>query len=165
MRFNLIGSFAAGVLISTSIISAVYVSGKGVAAKKPATTTANQAQTATKLSENEMKIKLEDAGYVVQTKAEYDKNMENAKVATQKQTTAVNKKPQKVVYRAVVKVTKGMTSIDVGRQLVRARIISNAFKFSKDVERKGIENNLRPGTYVVDSSMPYNKIISSIFKK
>ncbi|MGV3464196.1 MAG: aminodeoxychorismate lyase [Heyndrickxia sp.] len=161
MRFNLLGSFAAGLFIATSISGAVYFSTKSEAApakKEAVQTKANQQPT-----EEEMKSKLASAGYVVQSKAEYDKNIANAKAGSQKSNAATNSQ-SKVVYRSVVTVSEGMTSIDVGRQLVKAKLISDAFKFSKDVEKKGIENHLRPGTYAVDSSMSYEQIISAIFK-
>lgn len=161
MRFNLISSFAAGVLITTTICGAVYFFGKNDVSKAAVKTTAKQATT--QPSENEMKTKLTSLGYVVESQAEYNKNMEAAKTAASKgNATAAG--TQKVVYRAVVRVTKGMTSIDVGRELVQAKIITNAFKFSKDVEKKGVENNLRPGTFAVDTSMSYNKVIATIFK-
>jgi cell division protein YceG involved in septum cleavage len=112
-----------------------------------------------------MKNKLASAGYIVQTKADYDKTINAAKAEAQKTGSTPGTTAQKVVYRVVVNVTNGMTSIDVGRALQRAKIIPNAFKFSKDIEHKKIENNLRPGTFVVDSGMSYDKIISTIFKK
>lgn len=106
-----------------------------------------------------MKDKLEQAGYVVQTKAAYDKDLADAKSSAGKSANT------KTVNRVVFQVTDGMTSIDVGRLLEKANIVDDAFKFSKDVEKKGIENHLRPGTYVVDSTMSYDKVISTIFKK
>jgi hypothetical protein len=57
-----------------------------------------------------------------------------------------------------------MTSIDVGNILVRANLVPNAFTFSKDIEKKGLENKLRPGVFVVDSQMSYDQVISTIFK-
>jgi hypothetical protein len=57
-----------------------------------------------------------------------------------------------------------MTSIDVGRVLENAKIIPNAFNFSKDIEKKGLEKKLRPGTFVVDSGMSYDQIVATIFK-
>lgn len=163
MRFNLLSSFAAGIFIATSISGAVYFSSKSEVSRTPVKTIENQTKTTHLLSEKEMKSKLASAGYVVQTKAEYDKNIADEKAAAQKSISSDGSK-SKIVYRAVVTVSEGMTSIDVGKQLVKAKLIDNAFKFSKDVEKKRIENHLRPGTFLVDSGMSYDQVISTIFK-
>lgn len=157
---NKLSSFAAGILIATAITGAVYFSGTGEAANK--TTDKTKTTASTQLTEKQMKDKLESAGYIVQTKAEYDKNLADAKSSAQK--SSATNHHTKTVNRVVFKVTDGMTSIDVGRLLEKAKIVDDAFKFSKDVEKKGVENNLRPGTYVVDSTMSYNEVISTIFK-
>ncbi|SHF85385.1 hypothetical protein SAMN02745208_02789 [Heyndrickxia coagulans DSM 1 = ATCC 7050] len=154
---NKLSSFAAGILLATAVTGAVYFSGTGKAADNTVKKT-NTAETA-KLSNSQMKDKLEQAGYVVQTKAAYDKDLADAKSSAEKSANT------KTVNRVVFQVTDGMTSIDVGRLLEKANIVDDAFKFSKDVEKKGIENHLRPGTYVVDSTMSYDKVISTIFKK
>lgn len=154
MRFNLLSSFAAGILITTSICGAVYFSDNNSEVSK-----ASVKQIKVLPSESEMKDKLSAAGYIVQTKAEYDKNIAASK---QKQgAPAVNKT---VVTRVIVNVSDGMTSIDVGRVLENAKIIPNAFNFSKDIEKKGLEKKLRPGTFVVDSGMSYDQIVTTIFK-
>ncbi|MEZ0116300.1 UNVERIFIED_ORG: mannitol-specific phosphotransferase system IIBC component [Heyndrickxia coagulans] len=154
---NKLSSFAAGILLATAVTGAVYFSETGKAADNTVKKT-NTAETA-KLSNSQMKDKLEHAGYVVQTKAAYDKDLADAKSSAEKSVKT------KTVNRVVFQVTDGMTSIDVGRLLEKANIVDDAFKFSKDVEKKGIENHLRPGTYVVDSTMSYDKVISTIFKK
>ncbi|MBS4173027.1 endolytic transglycosylase MltG [Bacillus sp. FJAT-49736] len=165
MRINLLGSFAAGVFIATSITGIVYLSSDHNDAKATENKVGNHSKTTVLPSEEEMKSKLETKGYVVQTKAEYDKNMADAKAADQKNATSDNNN-QKVVYRTTVKVSKGMTSYDVGKQLLKAKLIKkSAFQFSKDIERKKLENRLRPGSYTVDSGMSYDKIIATIFKK
>lgn len=69
------------------------------------------------------------------------------------------------VTKVVLYVTQGMTSIDVGNMLKQANMIPNAFTFSKDVEKRGLENHLRPGIFVVDSEMTYDQVILTIFKK
>jgi hypothetical protein len=165
MRGNLLSSFAAGILLTTSICGAVYFTDKSDVSNAPAKVVENQTKVTVQPSENEMKTKLASAGYVVQTKAEYDKKMNDAKTSAQKVESTNSNKSQKVVYRVVVSVTNGMTSIDVGHMLQNAHIIKDAFKFSKDIENKKLEKNLRPGSFVVDSSMSYDKIISTIFKK
>jgi hypothetical protein len=162
MRINLLSSFAAGLLIATSICSVAYFSDKSDV-KTTAKTSENHTPEQVQLSEIEMKNKLESAGYVVQTKAEYDKNIKKAKTTGKKTTSPENN--NKTVTQVIVNVSEGMTSIDVGKMLVDANLIPDAFEFSKDIERRKLEQNLRPGKFVVDSSMSYDQIISTIFKK
>lgn len=166
MRFNLMSSFAGGIFLATSIIAGVYVtSDKNDIAKANSKPTADQQIRKLPLSEKEMKDKLISSGYVVQKKEEYEKNLKKVKKSDAKATAPSDGSENKVVFKAIVNVSQGMTSIDVGNILQKANIIPNAFKFSKDIESRGLENNLRPGTFVVDSQMPYDQIISTIFKK
>ncbi|MCM3115678.1 endolytic transglycosylase MltG [Neobacillus sp. MER 74] len=166
MKFNVVSSFAAGILLATTICGAVYFSEDPVVTKATAKPAKTEQKTVAQPTETEMKDKLLAAGYVVQPKAEYDKTLEAAKKAASASTasTATNG-TQKIAYRSVISVTQGMTSIDVGKMLVKAKIVPDAFKFSKDVEKKGVEKNLRPGTFVVDTEMTYDQIIATIFKK
>jgi hypothetical protein len=165
MRFNLLSSFAAGLFLATSICGVVYFTDKSDTTKAPtAKNSENTASMKVQPSENEMKSKLASAGYIVQTKAEYDKNLNKAKSSAQKGSTKDNNSSS-AVTRVIINVADGMTSIDVGRMLESAKIVPNAFNFSKDIEGKGLENNLRPGTYVVDSGMSYDQVVSTIFKK
>ncbi|MFK9093504.1 aminodeoxychorismate lyase [Bacillus salipaludis] len=162
MRINLLSSFAAGILISTTICGAVYLTDKGDASNGSAKTSEHQ-PTVT-VSEKEMKNKLVTKGYIVQTKAEYDKNMKDAKASVEKQAPPEENKAAKTVTKLMVNVSEGMTSIDVGRMLEAAGIVPNAFNFSQDIEQKGIENKLRPGVFQVDSEMSYDQVVSAIFK-
>ena len=167
MKFNVVSSFAAGILLASSICGAVYFTEDPVVTKAAAKPTKTEQKTVvqpTQPTETEMKDKLLAAGYVVQPKAEYDKTLEAAKKAASTASTATNGS-QKIAYRSVITVTQGMTSIDVGKMLEKAKIVPDDFKFSKDVEKKGVEKNLRPGTFVVDTEMNYDQIIATIFKK
>ena len=49
--------------------------------------------------------------------------------------------------------------------LVQAKIIDNAMTFFKEVEKRGLENDLRPGTFELDSNMSLDDAIKTIFKK
>lgn len=163
MKFNLLSSFAAGMLITTTICGAIYLTGKNDVAKtttKPAVTTVTKK---VQLTADEMKKQLQATGYIVQTKAENDKQVQDAKASVQEKATAATP-ASNTVTRVVVNVSDGMTSIDVGRTLVRANLVKNAFEFSKDIERKGLENKLKPGVYVVDSKMTYDQVVAAIFK-
>ena len=114
-----------------------------------------------KPSEAEMKSLLASKGYVIKTEEEWNKQL-----AAVKDTSVQSKEAtkEKIIYRTVLSVSSGMTSIDVGKALQRARIIKSGIQFSKIVEKRGVENNLRPGTYVVESGMTIDKMISIIFK-
>lgn len=164
MRFNLLSSFAAGIFITTSICSAIYFSDRSEISNATIKTTNNKKELKVQLSEKEMKSRLASAGYIVQTKAEYDNNIKDAKAATQKEARPEDNESKNTVNRVVVNVSEGMTSIDVGHMLEQAKLIQNALNFTKDIESKGLENSLHPGTYVVDSKMSYDQIISTIFK-
>lgn len=174
MRLNALSSFAAGILLATSISGAVYFSTKSEAAapvvqKKEPQTEAKQTDAAKpeseeapkkqELTEEEMKNKLESAGYMVQKTEEFEKQMEEVKKESEKEKTAKTK--QVVVFQ----VSKGMTSIDVGKILEKAKLVDDDFKFSQDVEKKGVANRLKPGMYKVDSEMTKDELISAIFKK
>ncbi|ULT54754.1 endolytic transglycosylase MltG [Neobacillus drentensis] len=164
MKINLLSSFAAGMLITTTICGAVYLSGKSDSANvtvKPSVTTATKKVQPTSV---EMKAQLQEEGYVVQTKAENDKQVQDAKASVQAKAAPAAADTAKPVTRVVVNVTDGMTSIDIGRVLVASNIVKNAFDFSKDIEAKKLENKLKPGVFVVDSKMTYDQVVATIFK-
>jgi len=164
MTSNPIRTFAAGLLVATSIFGAVYFSGS------------NETKTPEKISEKEMKSELTSAGYVIHTKEEWNKQLSAVKDAEKKDAEAGKKDntqttqppaetPEKEVYRMVLTVSDGMTSIDVGNALVSGHIIEmSAFDFTKLVESKGVENKLQLGTYEVQSGMTTDEIIANIFK-
>lgn len=158
MRINLLSSFAAGILISTSISAIVYFSDDSNNQKVSAKTSEK-----VQLNETEMKDKLVAKGYVVQTKDELEKTLQAAKSS---ETTPVDSEDKaKTVTQVVVNVADGMTSIDVGNVLVQAKLIPDAFAFTKDIESRGLQNALRPGSFVVNSGMSYDQIIATIFTK
>ncbi|MEH7419316.1 aminodeoxychorismate lyase [Neobacillus drentensis] len=164
MKINLLSSFAAGMFVTTTICGAIYLSGNNDGAK---TTTKSSGTTSTvkvQPSDDEMKKQLEAKGFVVQTKAENDKQVQDAKASEQTKAVPASTDAAKTETRVVINVADGMTSIDVGRILVSANIVKNAFDFSKDIEAKGLENKLRPGVFVVDSKMTYDQVVAAIFK-
>lgn len=156
MKAQLMRSFAGGLLVATSICGIVYLLGSSEAA-----------QSATKLSEDEMISSLTSEGYVVQTEEEWEKQVaanETPKENTKKETTEAVAPQEKVVYRTILSVSKGMTSIDIGKILKSTHIIDQSVSFSKEVEQRGLSNKLRPGTYEVDSGMTIDEIMAAIFK-
>lgn len=151
-------SFAGGLLVATGLCGIVYFFGP---------TEATSTQTTEQLSKDEMKDLLSSEGYVVHTEKEWEEQLAEVKSSKDKAETKTETKTEtkeKIVYRTVLKVSKGMTSIDVGKALQRARIIKSGQAFFDEVEKSGVENNLRPGTYVVQSDMTTEEIISVIFK-
>ncbi|MDQ1002283.1 hypothetical protein QFZ28_002683 [Neobacillus niacini] len=156
MRINLLSSFAAGIFIATTICGVVYFTDD--------TTTQNASAKSSEkgqLTAAQMKEELESAGYVVQTKEELEKTLEAAKgIET---TPADSEEKNKPVTEVVVNVADGMTSIDVANVLVQASLIPDAFTFTQDIEARGLQNALRPGSFTVNSGMSYDEIIGTIF--
>ncbi|WHY12184.1 hypothetical protein QNH16_15380 [Peribacillus frigoritolerans] len=149
-------SFAGGIVVAAGLCGAVYFFGPGEATG-----------TSEKLSEDEMKESLASEGYVIHSEKEWEDQIAEAqsvkdKAEAEKET--IKEPTEKIIYRTVLTVSKGSTSIDVGKTLQKAKVIKNANEFSDAVEKKGKANGLRPGTYVVDSAMTTEKIISIIFK-
>ncbi|WP_075981620.1 hypothetical protein [Bacillus massilinigeriensis] len=163
MNAKLIFSFAAGLFLSSTILGGFYLSeieantNNGTSVKIP--------------TEKEMKDKLTSSGYVIHTKEEFNKviasveSEKNEKESSSKENKSTSNAKEKIIYRTFLTVSEGMTSIDVGKVLVRANIIDNAYAFSNRVEKKGLANNLRPGTYKIDSDMTADEVISIVFKK
>ncbi|MCK2016446.1 hypothetical protein [Peribacillus frigoritolerans] len=149
-------SFAGGLVVAAGLCGAVYFFGPGEATG-----------TSEKLSEDEMKESLASEGYVIHSEKEWEDQIAEAqsvkdKAEAEKET--IKEPTEKIIYRTVLTVSKGSTSIGVGKTLQKAKVIKNANEFSDAVEKKGKANGLRPGTYVVDSAMTTEKIISIIFK-
>ncbi|MBB6446103.1 endolytic transglycosylase MltG [Bacillus benzoevorans] len=164
-------SFAGGLIVAAGILGIVYLSGGS-----------GDGTTVKKMSEEDMKTELAEKGYVIHTEKEWQqqedvvasakadaekaaKEAANAKKANTKEKTepAAPAAEQKVVYKTVVNVSSGMTSIDVGRTLETAKIIPSALEFSQEVERRGLSGNLRPGIFEIESGMTTDQIIGIIF--
>ncbi|WP_449622448.1 hypothetical protein [Robertmurraya sp. Marseille-Q9965] len=167
MKANIVNSFAAGLLISAGICGAVYFSGSSKGE--------NNSKKASAPTEEEMKTNLANSGYVILTNAEWEKQLsaieeqkkEAAKTDKAKEETAKEeqtKKEDKVVSRTIVNVASGMTSIDVGKALEQGKVLDDAMTFFHEVEKRGLSNELKPGTFEVDSTMTMDQIISVIFK-
>lgn len=156
MRINLLSSFAAGILLATTICGIVYLTDDTTVEKATA-----KSSDKVQLTVSQMKEKLESDGYVVQTKEELEKTLQAAKNTETK--PADSKEQEKAVTQVVVNVADGMTSIDVANVLFQAKLIPDAFKFTQDIEARGLQNALRPGSFTVNSEMSYDQIIGTIF--
>lgn len=177
VKANTMRSFAAGIILATSILGVVYFSGPNETKGQNDAPDQKEVKTVEKLSTSEMKSQLTAEGYVIHTKAEWDKQVAAVKTAEKKLKEANkkieenNSQPQtevpaeKVEYRMILSVSQGMTGSDVGQALVQGKIIGNALEFSNLVESKGLANALRPGVYEIKSGMTMDEIISTIFKQ
>lgn len=154
MKAQLMRSFAGGILIATSICGGVYMLDD------------SEVQTAEKPSKDEMVSLLTSEGYVVQTVEEWNKLVsinEASQKNTQDSPAEAETENEKIVYRTIVSVSSGMTSIDVENMLKSANVIDNSFDFTQEVENRGLSSELRPGTYEVDSRMTMEEVINAIF--
>ena len=155
-----LSSFAAGILVAAGVCGFVYFS-------SPEEETVTKAavsptKTVTKeMTEDEMKDQLTSLGYVIKTEDEYSTELKEAEQTAKENQ---NNQDQKVVYKTVINVASGMTSIDVAQALVRGKIITDASGFSKTIESRKLENKLKPGLFEVDSTMSMDEVISQIFK-
>ncbi|WP_175987589.1 hypothetical protein [Bacillus sp. Marseille-Q1617] len=163
MTPNSLRSFALGLLLAATVTGAFYFFGpsKAESTEKSAKTIKTE-----KLTEDEMVEQLTSKGFVVHTKDEWNKQV--AAVNESKEENSEEKSEKKneagVVYRTILNVSMGMTSIDIGNALEEAKIIDDGMKFYKEVENRGLENELRPGTFQIESGMSMDEIISIIFK-
>lgn len=146
-------------MIATSLIGAVYLFGPSEAKS----TGKEESAEVQKLSEDEMVKKLTSKGYVIHTEDQWNKQLK-AMNEKQEEKASDKKSDGKVVYKTMLTVSTGMTSIDVGNALEQANIIKDGLDFYKEVEKRGLENELRPGTFDVESGMSTDEIISTIFK-
>jgi hypothetical protein len=156
-------SFAGGLIVAASICGIVYFSGPDEAKSIVTTETKKSAETIEEASVDEMKSLLSSEGYVIHTEEEWNQQLSAAKTAN-KDNEEKTETGEKVVYRTMLSVSSGMTSIDVGRALEQTNIIDNAFAFSKEIENRGLSNELRPGMFEVGSEMSLDEIISVIFQ-
>ncbi|NRG30215.1 hypothetical protein HRF69_24385 [Bacillus circulans] len=181
MKPSIITSFAAGVLLATSVSGIVYFSTKDDTANAK---TNNNVQKVDKVASDaantptveEMKDILTSSGYVVQTSDEAEKKEDDVKKQASKSNTSEEKKDDKdkkeedkkkeEVKTVTVKVSSGMTSYDVGSILHDEKIIKeSALEFSQKVDKKGVAEYLKLGSFKIKSDMSTDEIISTIFKK
>lgn len=154
MKAKLIRSFAAGLLLATVVSGSVYFLSSNDYSNRN-----NKGD----LSTEEMKTILTEDGYKVLTEVELAEQLAAAQIeAEESQEQAAT---EKVVYRTMITVTSGMTSIDVGDALVSAKVIESRQQFVDLVEQKGIVQELRPGTFEVQSDMTLDQVIATIYRQ
>ncbi|KRG09404.1 endolytic transglycosylase MltG [Lederbergia galactosidilytica] len=161
-------SFAFGLIIAACLSGIAYYSTKDQSTTKEVKEPSVEEMTETLASE----------GYVIHTEEEWreqlaaaekaeteEKEKEEAKKEEKAKEEPKEAVKEKIVYRTTVTVTKGMTSIDVGEALKNANIIKNPMDFVNEVEKQNLSQDLKPGSYEVDSNMKLKDVISVIFKK
>lgn len=153
MTANSIRSFAIGLIVATSVCGAVYYSGP---------TEGKTEKIVEKPSAIEMKNELTSEGYFIFTEKEWQDELVSAKAIIKDNKDVESK--ETIIYRTMLTVSQGMTSIDVGKALEQANIIDSATDFFNAVEKRDLSKHLRPGTYEVESGMTLNEIIDTIFK-
>ncbi|WP_147535820.1 endolytic transglycosylase MltG [Bacillus marasmi] len=179
-------SIAAGIFIAACLITAVYYLFPNDAAANPKTKLSEKEMKAALVAEGyvvktekdwDAQVAAVEAAEKKANKAEKAANNAEkaAKTASEKSTKAKDKQKEepktktetqpeeKIVYRTVIFVASGMTSIDVGNALVQSKIIPNALEFTQEVDRRGLANGLKPGMYEVQSGMTMDEIIGVIF--
>ncbi|KMK75073.1 hypothetical protein [Alkalihalobacillus pseudalcaliphilus] len=173
-------SFAAGMIVTVGVCGiAYYVTGSNQSAGAEASSDVDD------LTEEELIVELQESGFVVQTEAEWQTQLEDLELAVTERVSADfaaqleeaqaeseadededadgSDDDDQVVYRTVLTVSPGMTSIDVGRALEGANIIDRARDFFEEVEDRGLENDLRPGSFEVESGMSMDQLMDIIF--
>jgi hypothetical protein len=165
MSTNQKSSFAAGILVATVICGSIYFLEPGQVSSIP---------TIESPSETEMKETLTSAGYVILTEQEWEeqlavveaaKELDLTETTTETNTSTTSEDQEEAVASlTILNVASGMTSFDVGKVLVQLGITDSAMSFVQEVEKRGISNKLRPGTYEISNDMTVDEVISIVFK-
>ncbi|CAM4147037.1 hypothetical protein [Lederbergia lenta] len=157
MKAKSMRSFAVGLLVAAGVCSLVYFI-------DPDEATSTQ-QKVVQPTVDEMKSLLTSEGYVIHTDEEWEEQLAATKAVDDKNKEAKKEETkEKIIYRAILNVSSGMTSIDIGEALERAKIIDKKMNFFNEVEKRGLAKDLRPGTYEVESGMTIDEVISTIYK-
>ncbi|WP_059102547.1 hypothetical protein [Shouchella shacheensis] len=145
-------SFAGGLLVAAGALGATYYySGD---------------EQAEALTEEEMREQLIQSGFTVQTEEERQEDISDAVSLAEEEWAEANDdddNDNEIIYRTIITVTAGMTSIDVGEQLETANIIDDAYDFFAEVEDRGLANDIQPQTVQVDSDMSLDEVVSEFF--
>lgn len=168
MKAKTIRSFAAGLMLASGVCGVVYFIG-------PSKVVSTQTTENVQPTKDEMKESLTSDGFIVMTEEEWieelaavqaakNEEAEQAKDKNEEKQEQPGEVKEVIIYRTVLNVASGMTSIDVGNALVKGKIIDNAKAFFDEVEKRGLANELRPGTFELDSEMSMDEVMNTIFK-
>lgn len=159
-------SFATGLLVAGGTLGLVYYTSD--------TKQANSAAEQTEATIEDMHESLTEAGFVVQEQEEWDqkeRDLEEALAAAENATDSDDEgnnddddEEERVVYRTILHVVAGMTSIDVGNMLEEAGIVDSGYDFYEEVDNRGLSNELRPQvTGELTSEMSLGEVVDAFF--
>jgi len=156
MTSNSLRSFAGGLLVAVVVCAAAYY----LVPSEANSEKLDSAEKTAALSVDEMKSRLAAEGYVIHTEEEWNQQTSKPEQAKEAQDAT----EAKVIYRTMLSVSTGMTSIDVGNALEQAKIIPNGWEFAQEIEKRGLSNELRPGLYEIESGKTVDEIIAIIYQ-
>lgn len=148
-------SFASGLFIATAALGGMYYF-----VDRPAEIHIEDEHTDTPTVQ-EMKVHLEQEGYVVLPKEEVDMNKEDEKNEIEEDEQATETQP---VYMMVLQITKGMTSSEIAEQLIAGRIISDQKAFLDLVSKKDAAQSFQIGEYELSSDQSIEEILATLTK-
>lgn len=178
MANNSLRSFASGMIIATSIFTAVYF-------LQPSNEDSSKAEEA--LTEENVQQYLNEHGYISIPKQTYDeltaKASENGvesneknedrvvqesdnrveKQAAEAKHEKVEKSEQEKTY--IITVNNGMSSNSVATMLEQYGIIESSHEFEEFLQENDWSRSIQIGTYELDSTMSYDEIGRIITKK
>ncbi len=163
MNTSKMNSFAAGLFVATAICSAAYFLEPNEVTSDGSSNEVTSIEKFEKPSETEMKNILASSGYVIHSEEEWKEQLA-AMDSVEAKDEPVDEEKETTVYRTILNVSSGMTSIDVGKVLVQASITDDAMAFFYEVEKRGLSSDLRPGTYEISSDMTVDEVIATVFK-
>ncbi|GAF63181.1 hypothetical protein BTS2_0072 [Bacillus sp. TS-2] len=167
-------SFASGIIVAAAVCGITYyvTSDSQVDAGSQEFSEENQTTIEVPATEEEMLEQLSDSGYVIQSEEEWNASLEQLELAVTErleeewaanEEESTDDEESTVIYRTILTVSPGMTSIDVGRALENANVIDRAQDFFNEVEDRDLSNQLKPGSFEVESDMTMNQLIEIIF--
>jgi len=180
MANNSLRSFASGMIIATSIFTAVYYF-------QPSKEEDQKIVEPHTITEEEVQNYLKEKGYISIPKQTYDQlvakaesskpinkeNNGNQVPETQQQATQSTKptqpdpekkeQPQQKIYTLTVK--SGMDSIQIAKILENNDIVDNGDSFEQFLTKRDWTRSIQVGTYNLNSTMSYEEIGRIITKK
>ncbi|MCM3596232.1 hypothetical protein M4D55_10650 [Metabacillus idriensis] len=151
-------SFAAGMILSTSVLAATYFMGE--------TNEKTAAVVSKEVTENDIKEYLIKKGQTAIDTKEYDELIafkETALIEKQKQAEAPpEEKPQNEKY--TLKIVEGMNTGDVSDILEQEGVIASAKDFNEFVINGNYHTKVRMGTFELTKGMSFSEIVNVLVK-
>ncbi|HHW36934.1 MAG TPA: endolytic transglycosylase MltG [Bacillales bacterium] len=169
MANNSLRSFASGMIIATSILTAVYYF-------QPLNKQEQKIVENDTLTDEKVQAYMNNSGYIYIPEQTYDelvaKNKEYEAIKNQAQKSPQPKEPvakpqsqeiEKKTFTLTVK--SGMGSIPIANLLENAGIVDSGKKFEQFLTKKDWTRSIQVGTYELNSSMSYEEIGRIITKR